>query len=82
MAKITKVVKVLVFLCHLTEFDDGVKLKCYLKDFGDPYHKLNPFKEEVAHIEPGIWQYHDVISTDETAAIRRTAAPFVSLVVL
>ena len=57
------------------------KLKCHLKDFGDPFHKLNPFKEEVAHLEPGIWQYHDVISTDETAAIRKTAAPFVSFVV-
>ena len=57
------------------------KLKCHLKDFGDPLHKLNPFKEEVAHLEPGIWQYHDVISTDETAAIRKTAAPFVSFVV-
>ena len=54
------------------------KLKCYLKHNNDPFYRLNPFKEEVAHLEPGIWVYHDVASTIDTEAIRNTAAPFVS----
>ena len=54
------------------------KLKCYLKHNNDPFYRLNPFKEEVVHLEPGIWVYHDVASVLDTDAIRSTAAPFVS----
>ena len=54
------------------------KLKCYLKHNNDPFYRLNPFKEEVVHLEPGIWVYHDVASALDTDAIRSTAAPFVS----
>ena len=54
------------------------QMKCYLKHNNDPFYRLNPFKEEVVHLEPGIWVYHDVASVLDTDAIRSTAAPFVS----
>lgn len=54
------------------------KLKCYLKHNNDPFYRLNPFKEEVVHLEPGIWVYHDVASALDTDAIRSTAAPFMA----
>ena len=55
------------------------KLKCYMKHNEDPFYRLNPIKEEIAHLEPKISVYHDVMSPEETEAIQITALPFVSL---
>ena len=54
------------------------KLKCYMKHNEDPFYRLNPIKEEIAHLEPKISVYHDVMSPEETEAIQLTALPFVS----
>jgi len=54
------------------------KLKCYMKHSEDPFYKLNPIKEEIAHLEPKISVYHDVMSPEETEAIQHTALPFMA----
>ena len=55
------------------------KLKCYWRlSSTDPYYKLGPVKEEVAHLAPKIWVYHDILSPQEQKDIIKTAGPFVS----
>ena len=44
----------------------------------DPYFKLAPIKEETVHLDPGLWVYHDIVSTKERLDIIQTAGPFVS----
>jgi len=53
------------------------KLKCYWRlSSTDPYYKLGPVKEEVAHLAPKIWVYHDILSPQEQKDIIKTAGPF------
>ena len=54
------------------------KLKCYQKTMSNPYYKLAPIKEEIIHINPSIWMYHDIASPLERRGIIQTAGPFVS----
>ena len=54
------------------------KLKCYQKTMNNPYYKLGPIKEEIIHINPSIWMYHDIASPLERQGIIQTAGPFVS----
>ena len=44
----------------------------------NPYYKLGPIKEEIIHINPSIWMYHDIASPLERQGIIQTAGPFVS----
>ena len=44
----------------------------------NPYYKLAPIKEEIIHINPSIWMYHDIASPLERRGIIQTAGPFVS----
>ena len=48
----------------------------------NPYYKLGPIKEEIIHLSPNIWMYHDVASPLERRGIIETAGPFVSQTVV
>ena len=48
----------------------------------NPYYKLGPIKEEIIHLSPNIWMYHDVASPLERRGIIETAGPFVSQTVI
>ena len=39
---------------------------------------MGPIKEEIIHLSPNIWMYHDVASPLERRGIIETAGPFVS----
>lgn len=51
------------------------KLKCHLSYQEDPYYFLHPVKIEVAHINPDVKVFHDVVSPAEMRTIRDLAAP-------
>lgn len=49
--------------------------KCRYMHGGHPYLLLGPVKEEVAHIKPNIYIYHDVIFDGEIKLIQELAKP-------
>ena len=41
------------------------KLKCHLSDRGDPYYFLQPVFVEVAHLDPEILIFHDMVKDEK-----------------
>ena len=66
----------LLFLFQPKEF--VAKLKCYLDHRDDPYYYLHPAQVEVAHKNPDILVFHNVVSHKEMEIVRNVAAPLVS----
>lgn len=54
------------------------KLTCYYENNKNPYLLLAPFKVEEAYKQPNILIFHDVISDNEIATVKRLAHPRVS----
>lgn len=55
--------------------DIKARLKCRYVDFGRPFLKLAPFKEEEAFLRPRILLYHEVISDKEIETVSKLAIP-------
>ncbi len=53
------------------------KLKCHMKDLGNPFYKLNPIFEEEVHKQPDIWMYHEVVTFNERLRVKELAKPLV-----
>lgn len=51
------------------------KLHCFYQNGPSDYLKIGPVKTELAHINPTIYIYHDVLNDDEIAVIKELATP-------
>ena len=65
----------MVTLKNFIFFRYVAKLKCHLDDRGDPYYFLHPHMVEVAHFDPEILVFHNIVSSREMTVIRELAAP-------
>ena len=54
-------------------FEDP-RLKCRYINY-NPYIYIAPVKEELLHIDPDIWIFHDVISNSEIETMKNLAVP-------
>ncbi|CAG9772637.1 unnamed protein product [Ceutorhynchus assimilis] len=51
------------------------QLRCRYVSNNNPFLKIAPFKVEEANLEPDLFIFHDVMSDDEIATIKRLAQP-------
>lgn len=51
---------------------------CSFQNGPSNYLKIGPVKAELAHINPTIHIYHEVLNDDEIAVIKELATPMVS----
>ena len=65
----------MVTLKNFIFFRYVAKLKCHLDARGDPYYFLHPHMVEVAHFDPEILVFHNIVSSREMTVIRELAAP-------
>ncbi len=63
------------FLCreNQTNFEDP-RLKCRYINY-NPYIYIAPVKEELIHIDPDIWLFHDVITDSQIETMKKLATP-------
>lgn len=50
------------------------RLKCRYIHY-NPFLYISPVKEELMHIDPNIWMYHDVISDSQIEIMKKLATP-------
>ncbi|ODM96542.1 Prolyl 4-hydroxylase subunit alpha-2 [Orchesella cincta] len=55
--------------------EDQADLVCFLDTYADPYWTINPLKVELLNFDPPLWQFHDFISDDTMAYIKKAAVP-------
>ncbi|XP_066146817.1 prolyl 4-hydroxylase subunit alpha-1 isoform X1 [Euwallacea fornicatus] len=58
-----------------TPVEMQAKLKCRYLTRNNPFLIIAPFKVEEAHLEPDLFIFHDVMSDNEIATIKRLAHP-------
>ncbi|CAL8109418.1 unnamed protein product [Orchesella dallaii] len=55
--------------------EDEAELVCFLDTFADPYWAINPLKVELINFDPPVWIFHDFISDDTIAYIKKRSHP-------